>query len=325
MSLSTVAAPRTFNLAQKEPEQRAEVLLLSSSLLTDRMYLHTRLISELQKSARVRIWATSLQNPQLRDLWRGCPASVESFPEVHPYKEFPYTHLRRLNEFMWDFRQRPPARLSAMRHIRNKEHKPYIRALKVPARGLAVMKLERILENYVENLLRDYPRSPEALDRLRAKRPDLILTAGPFQFEQPAIVAVTQKLGIPTLALIPSWDNLSTKGRMVFKYDGYVVWSEQTKLELREAYPYTRDVPVYVVGAPQFDIFFDNQFRRSREEFLTASGLRPEIPLIVYALGSPKLLREHHGALYLAERIEKGDLGDVQMLVFLTQYTTTIN
>jgi CDP-Glycerol:Poly(glycerophosphate) glycerophosphotransferase len=316
MSISTVAVPPELNLNRKqEEEDRIEILLMSSSLLTDRMFLHTRFISELQNEAHVTIWATSLQNPRFRDLWSECPARVEPFPEVNAYKEFPYTHLRRLNEFVWDFRQRPPGRLSAMRHIRNKEHKSYIRALKLPARALAAMKLEEVLENRVESVLLDYPRSRQALDRLRGAPPDLILSTGPFQFEQPAVVAVAKKLGIPTLALIPSWDNLSTKGRMVFKYDGYIVWSEQTKRELHEAYPYTREAPVYVVGAPQFDAFFDDRFSQTREQFFLSEGLRPELPLIVYALGSPKLLREHHGALYLAERVSRGDLGDVQMLV----------
>jgi hypothetical protein len=102
---------------------------------------------------------------------------------------------------------------------------------------------------------------------------------------------------------------------MIFKHDGYVVWSEQMRRELHYYYPTTKDKPVHVVGAPQFDVFFQKRFQQSREEFCATQGLRPELPIIVYAIGSPNFLLEHYGALEMAETIARGDLGDVQMLV----------
>ena len=42
-----------------------------------------------------------------------------------------------------------------------------------------------------------------------------------------AIIGVARELGIPTLAAVHSWDNLSTKNRMIYRYDGYLVWSAQ--------------------------------------------------------------------------------------------------
>jgi CDP-glycerol glycerophosphotransferase (TagB/SpsB family) len=146
-------------------------------------------------------------------------------------------------------------------------------------------------------------------------RPAAIFCTNPFWYTEPAVVTAARKQGIPVLALIPSWDNLSTKSRMIFKYDGYVVWSEQARRELHHFYPSSRAVPSYVVGAPQFDVFFEERFRLSREAFCAAQGLRSDRPVIVYALGSPNFLREHHGALALAERVASGDLGDVQMIV----------
>jgi CDP-glycerol glycerophosphotransferase (TagB/SpsB family) len=102
---------------------------------------------------------------------------------------------------------------------------------------------------------------------------------------------------------------------MVYKYDGYIVWSEQNKKELHEFYPASKDVPVFTIGAPQFDILFQEKFYQSREDFYQQQGLDPELPLIVYALGSPNFLQEHHGAIEFAKRLERGELGKVQMLV----------
>src|SRR5436190_7758989 len=127
------------------------------------------------------------------------------------------------------------------KYIKDLTRHLYIRSLKPPARLLALLKTESIIEDYVEKLLLSYPRSSMAETLLRINRPDVIVSTGPFQFEQPAIFSVAKKLKIPTLAYIPSWDNVSTKARMVFKYDGYIVWNEQTKKELTEYYPSAKD------------------------------------------------------------------------------------
>jgi hypothetical protein len=294
---------------------KSEVLILSSSLFVDRVFLYSTFLNRLSSEVSTRVWATSARNPDFRDTWNDPPALIEEFPEVFPFKEFPYNYLRRLNEFAWDFRQRPPSRMSMMRHIWNRTQKAPVRALKLPARAVALLKAEKHLEDRLERLLLTYQRSPEALRRLQANPPAAVVTTGPFQFEQPAVVAVAKNLGIPTLALIPSWDNISTKNRLTFKYDGYLVWSEQTKRELHEFYPHTRNVPVFVIGAPQFDLFFQERFQLSRAQFCAAQGLKPELPIIVYAISSPNVFSEYHGALYLAERVWRGELGDVQMII----------
>src|SRR4030095_10064307 len=88
------------------------LLVLSSSLLTDRMFLHTRFLDILSQEATTRVWATSAENPRFRKTWNATGAKVEGFPEIQPFREFPHNYLRRLNELTWDFRQLPPSRLS---------------------------------------------------------------------------------------------------------------------------------------------------------------------------------------------------------------------
>ena len=300
----------------REQANKPSVVVLSSSLLVDRMLIYTDFLETLASKASIRVWATSAKNSARESVWRSAPVAIEDFPDVGAFREFPHNYLRRLNEFVWDFRKCPPSRLSMMRHIRDKHQRFSVRALKWPARLMALLQIEEKVENRLERILLSYERSPKGLEALRKNPPAVLLTTGPFQFEQPAIIANARKLGIRTLALIPSWDNISTKSRMVLKCDGYLAWSEQTKSELHEYYPFTRNRPVYVVGAPQFDVFFQENFRQSREAFCALQGLRAELPIILYAIGSPNFLRgERYGALRLAERIARGDLGDVQMIV----------
>jgi hypothetical protein len=177
------------------------------------------------------------------------------------------------------------------------------------------MRAEVQLENYLEKSLLAYPRSTEASIRLEKNRPDVVISTGPFQFEQPGVFSAAKALDIPVIAYIPSWDNISTKNRMVFKYDGYIVWNQQARGELHHFYPHTKSAPVYVVGAPQFDVLKEERFYRTRKEFCADQELDPNLPIIVYAIGSPNFLNEKPGAVYLAKRIAEGALGNVQMLV----------
>ncbi len=295
--------------------KRQKILLLSSSLLVDRVLIHTDLIEKLNRRADVCVWAVSRGDAQNADVWRDLKATVEPFPAVGHFPEIPHNYLRRLNEFVWDYRQKLPGRVSMQRHVRDKNMPLSVLALKIPARILAALRAERRLEAKIEKMLLAVPRSTEAEARLREMNPAAVVVTGAFQFEQPAVFAAAKKLGLPTLAYIPSWDNITTKNRLVFNYDGYLVWSQQTKKELREFYPASAEKPVYVTGAPQFDIFRKRKFYQTRADFCRSQNLNPDLPLIVYAVGSPNFLREHHGAIELAKRIERGELGDVQMLV----------
>lgn len=290
-------------------------LLLSTSLLVDRVFQHTGLIDSLAKHGEVSVWAASYEVETTGSTWKDVNAQVGTFPRVRPFRERPHNYLRRLNEFVWDYRLMLPSRVSMQKHVRDKRLPGQIRALKLPAKLLAYGGTEQILENALEKLLVSYPRSVEAADRLAERQPSVILSTGPFQFEQPAIFTAAKRLGIPTLAYIPSWDNVSTKNRMVFKYDGYIVWNEQNKDELLDVYPRARDVPVYVVGAPQFDVFYLDRFKIDRAAFCEEQHLQADRKIIVYSLGSPNFLKEHHGAIEMARRLKAGHFGTAQLLV----------
>lgn len=293
-----------------------EVVVLSSSLLTDRMLLNTNFVPELAKHLRVRLWTMSARNGDFTPPRHTEGSVVEPFPEVRPFKTFPHNYGRRLNEAVWDWAQQSPSRSSIRKHIPERFGGAIVRSLRVPAYFLAALGMKQPLENWLEQLCINYPRSFDAVEKLKAIRPAALIATGPHRYEEPAIVAAAKALGIPVMTLITSWDNLSTKHRMLFKYDGYIVWSEQMEKDLHEYYPQTRGLPVYRVGAPQFDAFFNEDYMQTREEFCREQGLDHAKPIILHALGSPNFIPgEYHAALYLADKVAKGELGDVQMLI----------
>lgn len=304
-------AQSTARADTPDPESRLRLLFLTSSLLTERMLIYSSLLDRLT-NYEVNIW-TSSASPALPPV-KG-HVLMDAMPTVEPFPEFPYMYLRRLNDFAWDGRLESPSRQSMMQHVRDQSMSPMIRALRGPAAVLTRLRLEGEFESWLERLLLSYERSTNATLQLQSNRPTVVITTGPQRFEEPAIVASAKRLGIPTLALITSWDNITTKNRIPFKHDGYLVWSEQMRAELVQFYPDARSKPVYVVGAPQFDVFFQDRFREDRKAFCLRAALRPELPIILYALGSPNFLKEHYGAVALAECVQRGDLGDVQLLI----------
>jgi hypothetical protein len=100
----------------------------------------------------------------------------------------------------------------------------------------------------------------------------------------PAVVAAKQ-LGIPSAAFIFSWDNLTSKGRIVAPFDHYLVWSQYMKDELLRYYPGVLADHVHIVGTPQFEPYADPGLLRPREDFFAALNADPARPLICYSGG----------------------------------------
>lgn len=289
-------------------------LVLSSSLLTERMLLHSSFADGVAEAgAAVQLWSSAAdeRTPSPRP-----GIAVEPFPAIGPFPYLPHNFLRRVNDQVWDAHLRLPCRESMNRHVRGEPDRVELRLAQPVARTIARAGLHRRFERLVRRTLVGYERSPEATARLRAARPDVVVSTGPHRFEEPAVVGCAQRLGIPTMALVTSWDNITTKNRIPFDHDAYLVWSAQMRRELHDCYPETRDRPTYVVGAPQFDAFHRGEYAMDRAEFCARQQLDPSRPIVLYALGSPNFLREHHGAVAFAERLERGELGpDAQLLV----------
>src|SRR6267378_843150 len=74
--------------------KRYGALVLSSSLLTDRMLLHSGFIDALDDCVEVEVWATSAKKQEFYEIWKESRAKIVAFPRVFPFKEFPHNYLR---------------------------------------------------------------------------------------------------------------------------------------------------------------------------------------------------------------------------------------
>ncbi len=143
-------------------------------------------------------------------------------------------------------------------------------------------------------------------DLLRHERPDVIVhptvLEGLFISD---LIRWGQQHSVPTVFLMNSWDNPSTKALMVGHPDRLVVWGEQTK---RHAVQYL-GIPqerVVCLGAAQFELYRSPP-KESPEAFRRRLGISSHQKILLYA-GSSKGLNETAHLLRLERAIEEKEL-----------------
>ncbi len=109
--------------------------------------------------------------------------------------------------------------------------------------------------------------STELLELMQELRPDMVIA--PSNGYEPMVwdgVRAARELGIPSLALIANWDNLSSKGVFAERPDYLGVWGEQgvDHAECMHGIPRDRSRPL---GAPQFEHYFRHLPGSSRSPF----------------------------------------------------------
>jgi len=110
---------------------------------------------------------------------------------------------------------------------------------------------------------------------LKSINPDLLFCTHQRVFSVTAAIEAAKSLDIPTSTAIFSWDNLP-KGRLPFRTDQYLVWSNHMKEELVTYYPEIAPDKVVVTGSPQFDFYFKKDIVLDRKDFAEKYGLNPE-------------------------------------------------
>jgi hypothetical protein len=97
------------------------------------------------------------------------------------------------------------------------------------------------------------------------------------------LLSAAKQLEIKTCSFIFSWDNLSSKGRMLGEFDSYLVWSKLMKKELLEFYPNTEKSEVFIIGTPQFEPYVLDNYFMSKEDFKEKFQLDPSKKIICYS------------------------------------------
>jgi len=167
---------------------------------------------------------------------------------------------------------------------------------------------KKAIESEKHLLLTDtnYSQHKSLIEQLK---PDLVLSLTPYFFEEELTLRAAQSLNIPIIASILSFDNITTRGWMPIIFDRYCVWNQYNKNELLRIYPEICSKSIEIVGAPQFDFYFDSTYIWNKDDWLKRLGLPGERPIILFGSGPEAISPlEPHWLAQLDDAIEKGEI-----------------
>lgn len=107
-------------------------------------------------------------------------------------------------------------------------------------------------------------------------------------------VRAARDLGIPTVGFVFSWDNLTSRSRIMEPYSDYLVWTQQIKKDLLRIYPKVKVTNVHVTGTPQFDFHCQPTNWLTRAELAQRIGFDESRPFILYTTGIDRHFPEEH-------------------------------
>jgi len=160
-------------------------------------------------------------------------------------------------------------------------------------------------------------RPTQDLDALfRAIQPDLVFNGSHVHGPASRLpVEVAHRMGIRTAGFIFSWDNLTSRSRILEPYDDYLVWHESMRRQLLSIYPNIPSERVFVTGTPQFDFHFKPEFWLSRQELCDWIGLDPQRSFVLYTAGIDRHFPGEHRHLQLVASILQGLRPAPQLIV----------
>lgn len=130
--------------------------------------------------------------------------------------------------------------------------------------------------------------TPAALERqLEDHAPDVVVVT-PMIYpgtRELDIVRAARRRGVPTVGLVLSWDNLTSKATFHDVPDRLVVWNESQRREAVELHGVPSE-RVEALGAPVFDHLFDRTRLARRADVLASLGLEPDARYVLYAVSS---------------------------------------
>jgi glycosyltransferase involved in cell wall biosynthesis len=159
----------------------------------------------------------------------------------------------------------------------------FARLFSIPFANRAMLKLGTRMDRWLQWRFR---RTPDLDATFRELKPDLVFNCSHIHGPQADIpLRVAHGQGFKTAAFLFSWDNLTSRGRIMVPYDFFLVWTEGIKKKFLDIYPDVAPERVTVTGTPQFDFHFDPRFHLTREELCRRVGLNPSRPFILYTTG----------------------------------------
>lgn len=149
---------------------------------------------------------------------------------------------------------------------------------------------------------------PSVAAFLGRERPDLVFATNVMDDIDIAVLRETRRLGIRSVGMVKSWDNLTNHGIVRVLPDELIVHSPWLCDRARNLQKIRR-IPIHVTGTPQYDSFYRKDFLKPREDFCRELGIQPQSRIILFAaIGITFAPYEWEIPQIIADGIERGKL-----------------
>ncbi|QQG45462.1 MAG: CDP-glycerol glycerophosphotransferase family protein [Candidatus Sungiibacteriota bacterium] len=150
-------------------------------------------------------------------------------------------------------------------------------------------------------------------------RPAVVMGTSLTLDEDTALLKYAKRRRIPTVGMVRSWDNLTSKTFLRIHPDRLLVQNPHMVEEATKLGDYPRE-RIRIVGFPQFEKYFDSAWHMSREELAARFNLDPGKRWITYFTGGLPLSvlnkRDYTDHVLMLKRsCERGEFGNAQILV----------
>lgn len=146
------------------------------------------------------------------------------------------------------------------------------------------------------------PAAPALEALLKQTKPDVILCTHQRVPQASTFAEVCNKLNIPFVTAIFSWDNLP-KSRIAPKAHKYIVWSHYMKQEMAWYYPTISQEDVIITGTPQFECYAKKALHQTKEDFLAQWNLPKDKKLVLLSGNDMTSPNDHYYFDDIAEAI----------------------
>ena len=202
-----------------------------------------------------------------------------------------YDHMNSVSTAIDRYRNR--LFRTPVQNVRKGLRNTYFRLRTITSGSLAKIKSDE------QSLLHTDTNFHSFHELLRKIAPDAIFSITPYFFEEELILRAAQEQAIPICTSILSFDNITTKGWMPVLCDRYCLWNKFNKQECFRIYPETRAKQVTIVGAPQFDFYYDPSYLWDEKEWREVVGINNDRPVIFF--GSTGRVIAPNEGLWLAQ------------------------
>jgi len=226
---------------------------------------------------------------------------------VVPKRQDIWMPLARAVRGTMDFVRYLDPRFAGAPALRNRMYRKVLPALLRPLDRIPSLPdatVSRIL-GLLQAIERAVPVSRRVVRFLKKQAPDVVIVSPLVDAasDQVDTVRAARAAGIPVVAGVASWDNLTNKGHIRVEPDLVTVWNGLQKAEAVELHGVAPE-RVVMTGAQVFDRWFERTASTSRAELCRMAGLPDERPFVLFTGSSVFIARSEHEVPFVRRWVE---------------------